>query len=38
VGDSLFYELYDPTPVFDIDTPSVIEPLRARLQAALARR
>lgn len=38
VGDSLFYELYDPTPVFDIDTPSVIEPLRERLQAALARR
>jgi ferredoxin/flavodoxin---NADP+ reductase len=38
VGDSLFYELYDPTPVIDVDTPSVIEPLRARMQAALARR
>jgi ferredoxin--NADP+ reductase len=38
VGDSLFYELYDPTPVIDIDTPTVIEPLRARMQAALARR
>lgn len=36
--DSLFYELYDPTPVIDIDTPAVIEPLRARMQAALARR
>jgi ferredoxin--NADP+ reductase len=38
VGDSLFYELYDPTPVIDVDTPSVIGPLRARMQAALARR
>lgn len=38
VGDSLFYELYDPTPVIDIGTPAVIEPLRARMQAALARR
>jgi ferredoxin--NADP+ reductase len=34
-GDSLFYELYDPTPVIDINDPTVIEPLRARMQAAL---
>ena len=38
MGDSLFYELYDPTPVIDIDTPAVVEPLRVRMQAALARR
>ena len=36
--DSMFYELYDPAPVIDIDTPAVIEPLRERMQAALARR
>jgi len=36
--DSLFYELYDPTPVIDIDDASVIEPLRARIQAVLAKR
>ena len=35
---SLFYELYDPTPVIDVGDPSLIEPLRARLQTALARR
>jgi len=34
--DSMFYELYDPTPVIDIDDPEVIEPLRARMRAALA--
>jgi len=33
--DSMFYELYDPTPVIDIDDPEVIEPLRARMKAAL---
>jgi ferredoxin--NADP+ reductase len=38
VSPSLFYELYDPAPVIDIDDPAVIEPLRARTQAALARR
>jgi ferredoxin--NADP+ reductase len=38
VRDSLFYELYDPTPVIDIDDPALIGPLRARVQAALARR
>jgi ferredoxin--NADP+ reductase len=37
VGASLFYELYDPAPVIDIGTPAVIEPLRARMHAALAR-
>ncbi|HEU5254819.1 MAG TPA: hypothetical protein VFU28_02450, partial [Vicinamibacterales bacterium] len=30
---SLFYELYDATPVIDVDSPAVIEPLRARIQA-----
>lgn len=30
---SLFYELYDATPVIDVDSPAVIEPLRARMQA-----
>jgi len=38
VGDSLFYELYDPTPVIDLDDPAVIAPLHARMQAALTRR
>ena len=37
VSDSMFYELYDSTPVIDIDDPAVIEPLRARMQTALAR-
>ena len=36
--DSLFYELYDPTPVIDINDPAVIDPLRARMQNALSRR
>ncbi|HEY1304314.1 MAG TPA: hypothetical protein VGF24_12225 [Vicinamibacterales bacterium] len=38
VSASLFYELYDPTPVIEIDNPVVVEPLRARMQAVLARR
>jgi hypothetical protein len=38
MGDSLFYELYDPTPVINVDDPVVIAPLRARMLAALARR
>ena len=38
VTPSLFYELYDPRPVIDIDDSAVIEPLRVRTQAALARR
>jgi ferredoxin--NADP+ reductase len=32
---SLFYELYDPTPVIDIDNPAMVEPLRARMQQAI---
>ena len=38
VSAGLFYELYDPTPVIDIDDPAVIEPLRARMLAVLAGR
>ena len=38
VRSGLFYELYDPTPVIDIDNPTVVEPLRARMQATLAKR
>lgn len=38
ISDSFFYELYDPTPVIDVDDPAVVAPLRARMQAALARR
>jgi hypothetical protein len=37
IRDSLFYELYDPTPVIDIGDAAVIDPLRARMQVALAR-
>ena len=33
----LFFELYDPAPVVDVDDPAVIGPLRTRLQRALAR-
>ena len=36
--DSLFYELYDPTPIIDTGDPTVMDPLRTRMQAALARR
>jgi ferredoxin--NADP+ reductase len=36
--DGLFYELYDPTPIIDVADHSMIDPLRARMQAALARR
>jgi hypothetical protein len=38
VSASLFYELYDPTPVIDVDDPAVIELLRARMRAVLTRR
>jgi ferredoxin--NADP+ reductase len=34
---TLFYEQYDTEPVIDLKTPSVIEPLRARMVAALAK-
>jgi hypothetical protein len=38
VSASLFFELYDSTPVIDIDNPAVVEPLRARVHSMLARR
>jgi ferredoxin--NADP+ reductase len=38
LSPSLFYELYDPAPVIDIDDPAVVGPLRLRMQAALPRR
>ncbi|HLL23858.1 MAG TPA: hypothetical protein VK427_17090 [Kofleriaceae bacterium] len=34
--DSVFYEQYDTEPVIDVKDPSVVEPLKARMQAALA--
>lgn len=34
---TLFYEQYDTEPVIDLKTPAVIEPLRARMIAALAK-
>ena len=37
VKDSLFFELYDPAPLIDISDPSVVQPLRARMLAALAK-
>jgi len=35
--DSVFYEQYDTEPVIDVKDPSVVEPLRERMQAALAK-
>ncbi|HEX4418026.1 MAG TPA: FAD-binding oxidoreductase [Kofleriaceae bacterium] len=35
--DSVFYEQYDTEPVINIKDPNVVEPLRARMQAALAK-
>jgi ferredoxin--NADP+ reductase len=35
VKDSVFYEQYDTEPVINIKDPSVVEPLRARMQKAL---
>jgi ferredoxin--NADP+ reductase len=35
--DSLFFELYDPVPLIDVSDPSVVQPLRARMRAALAK-
>jgi ferredoxin-NADP reductase len=35
--DSVFYEQYDTEPVIDIKSPEVVEALRARVQAALAK-
>ncbi len=37
LAPSLFFEQYDSTPVIDIKDPTVIEPLRDELQAALAK-
>lgn len=37
IKDSVFYEQYDTEPVINIKDPSVVEPLRVRMQAALAR-
>jgi ferredoxin--NADP+ reductase len=37
VKDSIFYEQYDTEPVINIKDPNVVEPLRARMQAALAK-
>ncbi len=35
--DSVFYEQYDTEPVINVKDPSAVEPLRERMQAALAR-
>ncbi len=35
--DSVFYEQYDTEPVINVKDPSVVEPLRERMQAALAK-
>jgi len=35
--DSVFYEQYDTEPVIDVKNPAVVEPLRARMQAGLAK-
>jgi ferredoxin/flavodoxin---NADP+ reductase len=37
VKDSVFYEQYDTEPVINIKDPTVVEPLRARMQAGLAK-
>ena len=38
IKDSVFYEQYDTEPVINIKDPTVVEPLKARMQAALAKR
>jgi ferredoxin--NADP+ reductase len=35
--DSVFYEQYDTEPVIDIKNPEAVAPLKARMQAALAK-
>jgi len=35
--DSVFYEQYDTEPVINIKDPAVVEPLKARMQAALGK-
>jgi ferredoxin--NADP+ reductase len=37
IKDSVFYEQYDTEPVINIKDPAVVEPLKARMQAALAK-
>jgi NAD(P)H-flavin reductase len=37
IKDSVFYEQYDTEPVINIKDPAVVEPLRARMQAGLAK-
>ncbi|MBX3160164.1 MAG: hypothetical protein KF773_29625 [Deltaproteobacteria bacterium] len=37
IKDSVFYEQYDTEPVINIKDPSVVEPLKERMQAGLAR-
>jgi ferredoxin--NADP+ reductase len=37
VKDSVFYEQYDTEPVINVKDPSVVEPLKERMQAALAK-
>lgn len=35
--DSVFYEQYDTEPVINVKDPAVVDPLKARMQAALAK-
>lgn len=35
IKDAVFYEQYDTEPVINIKDPTIVEPLRARMQAAL---
>jgi ferredoxin/flavodoxin---NADP+ reductase len=35
--DSVFYEQYDTEPVINVKDPAVVEPLKARMQAGLAK-
>ena len=37
VKDSIFYEQYDTEPVINVKDPAAVEPLKARMQAALAK-
>lgn len=37
VADSVFYEQYDTEPVINVKDPAVVEPLKARMQAGLAK-
>jgi ferredoxin/flavodoxin---NADP+ reductase len=37
IKDAVFYEQYDTEPVINVKDPAVVEPLKARMQAALAK-